>query len=328
MKSKIRSVFTNLGISILSLVIFILIAETLTRIFWNVETKKHYAGIILKGNNRIFEKDGVVYKTNSFGIRNKEISEIKSSNEMRILALGDSYIWGEGLSENEIITKKLENGLDSNYNQKIEVINAGIGGYNTKDEYEQLIRLYPIYKPDLVILFFFTNDLLLKDSSGEYLSWKIKTNMFLRKHSKFYAFLYYLIKSSINSIISTPEFILPQEYYDFSDSNIGWVRFKKYFLEMKKYCHRKDAGLIFVLIPTLTNLDSNYPYMELKDNVLKFVKDNSVLYLSFFDLFAPYRPIDLWVSEENTHWNDRATTLASKELSNYIIKNQLLVESK
>ena len=38
---------------------------------------------------------------------------------------------------------------------------------------------------DIVILFFFTNDLLPKDSTGESLSWKAKTNLFLRENSKF-----------------------------------------------------------------------------------------------------------------------------------------------
>ena len=280
----------------------------------------------MEGKNRIYKKDGVVYKTNSLGIRDREISLLKSSNVIRILALGDSYIWGEGLHENELITSKIEKHLDSVYTQTVEVINSGIGAFNTRDEYSQLVRLFPVYKPDIVILFFFTNDLLPKDSTGESLSWKAKTNLFLRENSKFYAFLYYLIKSSLNSIISTPKFILPGEYFDFSDSNKGWVRFKKYFLEIKKYCQRANAELIFVFIPTLTNLDLNYPYAELKENVSKYVIEKNVHYFSFYDIFARYEPIDLWVSKENTHWNDRATTIASDALCNYLISNELVIK--
>jgi len=326
MKIKIKNVVTNFGLSILSILVFLIIAEGLTRIFWNTDNEKPHTGIILEGENRIYEKDGVVYKTNSLGIREKEISQVKSSNAIRILALGDSYIWGEGLQENELITKKLENRLDSIYIQPIEVINAGIGAYNTRDEYYQLVRLYPVYNPDIVILFFFTNDLLPKDSSGESLSWKAKTNLFLRENSKFYAFFYYLVKSSLNSYISTPKFILPDEYFDFSELNLGWVRFKKYFTEIKNFCQRENMKLIFVLIPTLTNLDLNYPYSELKENVSKYVIENKVYYFDFYDIFSPYKPIDLWVSKENTHWNDKATTIASDALTNYLISNKLVIK--
>jgi len=326
MQIKIKNILTNFCLSILSIFIFLIIAESLTRIFWNTNNEKPHTGVILEGENRIYEKDGVVYKTNSLGIRNREISQIKSSNVVRILALGDSYTWGEGLHESELITYKIEKHLDSVYTQTVEVINSGIGAFNKRDEYNQLVRLYPVYYPDMVILFFFTNDLLPKDSSGESLSWKAKTNFFLRENSKFYAFSYYLVKSSFNSIISTPEFILPEEYFDFSDSNLGWVRFKKYLLEIKKYCQIKKAELIFVFIPTLTNLDSNYPYAELKENVSKYVIENNVQFFSFYDIFAPYKPIDLWVSKENTHWNDKATTIASDALSNYLISNELIVK--
>jgi len=318
MQFKIKNILINCGLSILSIFVFLIIAESLTRIFWNTDNEKPHTGVILEGENRIYEKDGVVYKTNSLGIRDEEISQIKSSNVVRILVLGDSYTWGEGLHENELITYKIEKHLDSVITQTVEVINSGIGAFNTRDEYDQLVRLYPVYNPDMVILFFFTNDLLPKDSSGESLSWKAKTNFFLRENSN-------LVKSSFNSIISTPEFILPGEYFDFSDSNLGWVRFKKYFTKIKDYCLRENMELIFVLIPTLTNLDSNYPYTELKENVSKYVIESKVHYFSFYDIFSPYKPINLWVSKENTHWNDKATTIASDALSNYLISNELVV---
>jgi excinuclease UvrABC helicase subunit UvrB len=72
-------------------------------------------------------------------------------------------------------------------------------------------------------------------------------------------------------------------------------------------------------------LDSNYPYAELKENVSKYVTENNVHYFSFYDIFAPYKPIDLWISKENSHWNDKATTIASDALSKYLINNDIVV---
>ena len=314
----------NIALSVASIIIFFACAEVLTRIFWNDVTPESYKGVLLKGENRNFEKDGVLYKTNSLGIRNKEISFKKLTNTKRILALGDSYIWGDGLHESELITVKLEKQLDSLFEKRIEVINAGIAAFNTKDEYHQLIRLLPIYKPDLVILFFFTNDLLTKNDTKQYISWKVKTNMFLRANSKFYAFMYYVIKGSLNSVVKVPEFLLPSDYFDFSDSNLGWVNFKKYFLEIKNFCLQNDSRFVFVLIPTLTNLDSSYPYLDLTNNVSNYVIEHNVSLLSFFNTFSAFEPTELWVSKENTHWNDKATSLASKELTNFLLENESL----
>ena len=46
----------------------------------------------------------------------------------------------------------------------------------------------------------------------------------------------------------------------------------------------------FVLIPTLTNLDSNYPYTEVKQKVTDYIDSLNVPFLSYFNLFSKYKP--------------------------------------
>jgi len=86
----------NLSLSFISLIIFLTIAEIFTRIFWNDEFVKLHESFILPGVNRSLIHEGILYKTNSLGIRNKELSLDKDSNTVRILALGDSFILGDG----------------------------------------------------------------------------------------------------------------------------------------------------------------------------------------------------------------------------------------
>jgi hypothetical protein len=81
---------------------------------------------------------------------------------------------------------------------------------------------------------------------------------------------------------------------------------------------------MFVFIPTLTNLDENYPYMEVKSKVTSYVETLEVPFFSLFELFSNYKPIELWVSKENTHWNGLATSLAAEKLSEFILENELL----
>lgn len=316
----------NISLSFLSIIIFFTLAEIITRLFWQPSeiNSNVREGVILQGANKSLVYEGINYQINSEGIRNRELTTKKDTGTIRILALGDSFIWGDGLKNEDLITLKLENNLINYYGDNIEVINAGIGGFNTQDEYEQLMRLYPVYKPDVVIQFFFTNDLLSTDSTNQIKDIKVVYHMWMRKHSKFYSFLYYLIKSTINSEISFPSFILPQDYYNLDDTKPGWVNFKEYTNKIELFCDKNNLNYCFVLIPTLTNLDSNYPYKEVNEKVTDYVHSLKIPFLSYFNLFSKYKPTDLWVSKENTHWNGFATSLAAEELTKFIVSNKIL----
>lgn len=318
----------NILIVIGSLLIFVILLEAGARLFWSggEKIKDVRKGLLLEGTSRKVVYEGIEYQTNSYGIRNREIKPGREENIYRIMSLGDSFIWGDGQKNDELITVKLEDRLNKIIKDSIEVINTGIGGFNARDEYNQLLRLAPVYEPDAVIQFFFTNDMLEMENSGKAADWKVNFNMSLRKNSKFYSWLYYIIKSKINADMSMPQFVLPQDYFNLDDTKPGWVKFKKYTTLIKQYCMDKKLKYYFVMIPTLTNLDENYPYRELTEKVEKFVKDLDVPFLSFFNLFAEYKPEELWVSKENTHWNGKATGLAAEELARFIAGYKLIKE--
>ena len=118
--------------------------------------------------------------------------------------------------------------------------------------------------------------------------------------------------------------LLSPDYFDLDDSKPGWVAFKKAVVDIKEYCLQNNMGLLFVIIPTLTNLDDSYPYKELRGKTTKFLQDNNIDMIDLFDVFAPYEPSELWVSLENTHWNGMATGLAARKIADYIFKHNLL----
>jgi len=75
----------------------------------------------------------------------------------RVLALGDSFVEGYTVPLEDTVTQALERALGS-AGCRSEVINAGTGGYSTDQEYlfyrEEGVR----YAPEVVLLFFFHND--------------------------------------------------------------------------------------------------------------------------------------------------------------------------
>jgi len=102
-------------------------------------------------------------KINSKGLRGREYSyEKPSSGVFRVLCLGDSYCEGYAVELRDLFTGKLENLLNApNDGTHYEVINGGTGGYSTDQELLFFETEGKKYRPDLVILLFYYNDVVV-----------------------------------------------------------------------------------------------------------------------------------------------------------------------
>lgn len=95
--------------------------------------------------------------TNSRGQRDIERTLEKPAGVFRIILLGDSIVAGHGIRDlNHTISRELEQLLQQELN--VEVLNFGVGGYQTLAEVELLRTKGLQYSPDLVILVFESND--------------------------------------------------------------------------------------------------------------------------------------------------------------------------
>ncbi len=90
---------------------------------------------------------------NSQGLRDKEYP-IQRTGKRRMLVIGDSYAWGFGVEQNQCFSKILERD-----HPDWEIINAGVSGYGTDQEYLYLKEHGLKYRPDIVLLEFYSNDI-------------------------------------------------------------------------------------------------------------------------------------------------------------------------
>lgn len=100
----------------------------------------------------------VTYKTNSRGMRDDEYSYERDSSSLRIIALGDSFQFGHGVEQDEVFTEIAEAALNRE-GKRVEIINMGVPGYGTAQQVELLKTEGLKYRPDMVILSFYTEDL-------------------------------------------------------------------------------------------------------------------------------------------------------------------------
>jgi hypothetical protein len=119
--------------------------------------RPNYSGVCVdSGGQSVME-----ITINSLGLRDTSVKMPKPRNTFRILILGDSMTFGAGVKENLAYPRILERlFIDGGKYLHIEVINSGVPGYGTGQEYLLYERLAESVQPDLVILGFFVgNDL-------------------------------------------------------------------------------------------------------------------------------------------------------------------------
>ena len=90
------------------------------------------------------------FTTNAQGFRGPLVDWEKPEGTYRILAIGDSYTWGDGVGDDAVWVRLLERDLATC--GPVEVINAGFVGRNTVGEADYLMDKGPRLQPDLVLV--------------------------------------------------------------------------------------------------------------------------------------------------------------------------------
>ena len=101
----------------------------------------------------------VAVQINSLGYRQPEFNPAKT-DQLRIVAIGDSFTFGDGVEEEAAWPRVLERALAGRQQRRVEVINAGVPGRWVDEYYLELKRRSLPLDPDLVIVgFFIGNDI-------------------------------------------------------------------------------------------------------------------------------------------------------------------------
>lgn len=98
---------------------------------------------------------GVTVRFNSLGMRGEEPRSPKPAGIFRILCLGDSVTLGPAVTEDAIYPSRLGALLDDG---RIDVVAAGVAGWNTVEEEHFLAANIERIDPDLVVLLYVSND--------------------------------------------------------------------------------------------------------------------------------------------------------------------------
>ena len=100
--------------------------------------------------------DAALVTTNALGLRGADIGP-KTPGTTRVLLVGDSFVFGVGLDEEHTLSARLQRMLGA-AGRPSEVLNLGVAGYSTDQEYVLFRELAERLAPDVVVLVVCDND--------------------------------------------------------------------------------------------------------------------------------------------------------------------------
>ena len=269
-----------------------------------------------------FDKNDCVPTTlNLLGFRGPLFEFERKEETYRIVFLGDSFTFGEGVFFEKTYPKRLENLLSTRTinGKKIEVFNLAISGSWTEDEIKTYIQFGQKLKPNLVVLQWHPNDFpsstLTRDHersiSGNYIAAFNPPEIV--KRFALGRFIWHTIKTKqvSNQIMQlTPlELVLGQESFS-------------QIFELKQLISNDGADFVLLIFPELIKFN-HYPYSQLSDSLKEFCASKKIVFIDLLPPLSQHQDKDLWVHPSDHHPNDIAHEIAAQSIYDYLNKRYL-----
>ncbi len=265
--------------------------------------------------------NAISHQHNSAGWRDVEHPLEKPANVFRILGLGDSYLWGQGVKREDICLTMLPALLqDAMPNRTIETINAGMPAMNTFDQRNQLEMRGLEYDPDLVIVHFVLNDV------EEDLSRRGPKVEFFEQYTvvsgstdwlSAYSYVWRWMRRGTLNYVRGQKYI--QECVDsFGTVNPGWQTCRKALRDVKAMCDGYDIRLCVVIFPFFHELNGDYPFQKIHDIVSGYCESLEIPVLDLREHYREYRGPELWAHPSDQHPNEIAHEIAAKAIAAYL----------
>lgn len=254
---------------------------------------------------------------NSLGQRSREL-EPKKPGTRRVLVFGSSITMGWGVPADKVFTSVVEEKLNTTKPfgpaTTFEMVNSGIGNYNTYFQYKLFQNQYPVVKPDMVVIQYFISDVEPR-SMGR--------NNWLLKHS-FLADYFFDRFGHIQFKVAGNRKDLLTHYSDFyKDDNDAWKQTQQYLASILDTTRKDGVPFLVMVIPDIHDLSPGSPYRDLYAKMEAAFKKLEIPVVNTFDTFQKKFGDDvskLWIQSDDPHPNAAGHALMAETLSDYLVK--------
>jgi hypothetical protein len=286
---------------------------------------------VLDSNPRgYFDRDNSVLMTvNSLGLRGEEVSASKTDGTYRILGIGDSFTFGVGVKDGDTFLNRLQLQLnaESSGHVRFQVLNAGVQGYNTRDEIVYLANHWLALKPDLVLIVFYINDAYSDETilnRGEELGIYDPEPSGLARYSSLVDLVQYRYKAywqskAVETYYKSHYFTEARQVLERPGQNeMDWPGCREALEHAARICRQRNVKLGLVIFPQLYKLNDAYPFLQIHQLVGDTCRRIGIPVLDLLDTFHGHNPETLWVHPSDHHPNEIAHALAAKSIESFV----------
>ena len=262
-------------------------------------------------------------KTNSFGHRAADYN-LSRLDIRRILLLGDSFTFGQGVNIKESFSIKLEILLNQ-LCEKFVVINTGVGGWGTLQENTYAKDHFDLFKPDIIVITFCGNDPDddvkfkngMSDNEKGVIPFPGKT--FFRRHSHLYRMIFYKYYKLVHTwyakwmvaIDGKPGTIDMQSGSIITED--GWKETLGYIRTFHHEFLKFNANGI-LLVQATSPLEPN-----IRNHLLSISNGKNLIYVDLFDDVNSLKPEQRRTPHDG-HWGPKMHSISAEKIFNAILK--------
>lgn len=247
---------------------------------------------------------GVDVSINALGMRDSEVPT-EAPGKARVLMLGDSITFGWGVPQAETVAARLGPRLSELSGEPVEVLNSGVGNYNTSMEVAWFERNGLDLNPDVVVLNVFINDAEPTPRQDAVPWWdKILYSRVI---------LFGALDTVVRTALGGPDW---KTYYRelYLPQAEGWAAMQQAIARLADLCRERNIKLVIVDYPELREL-SPYPFADVSDKIAAQAKAVGAPYIPLLPAVATQAPSDLWVTVPDPHPNSLASGLFTDYLA-------------
>lgn len=241
----------------------------------------------------------VTIRTNEWGLRGGPVSPDPAGR--RILFLGSSITLGWGVPEDQTVTADLQRMFSAD-GAHVEVLNGGIGNYNSERYVELfLTRLEGLHPTDIVVMYFVRDAEKLEAGGGNW----------LLRNSELAVTAWIAASRVFNH---TGEQSIEDHYRAvYEETQPGYIAMKASLAKLADYATQHKIRLYLAMIPDVHQL-KNYPLGYIHEKIRAIAESDGYRYVDTLPAFGQLTPDQVWAMPGDPHPNALGHELMAKAI--------------
>jgi len=253
----------------------------------------------------------VAYHLNRGGFRDTDHPLAKPPGRTRIILLGDSFSFGEGVRDGRTFFDRLVAHSSRDHAGSVEWINMALSGMDAVTSRNLFRETAAAYRPDLVIFQWNTNDIDAADPEHMKNIGRDYARMVGDAQRIRWSALYRYVWLSLHRLALSRRMIEMQTDPERMRASFDQVA------ELAREVEARSAGFVVLIFPELVAFDT-YPYREVVDALERFLDERDIAYLDVLPALMQHPAADLWVHPTDHHPNALAHRLVFREMKSHL----------